>query len=103
MAKWTASQWKESEGTAGKWELKTGSFTPDDKGSQGIYTSEDSKFFGISASFDSFSNEGKDLVVQYQANYQKDVEGTSHLYRLVLKPDNTVVVEIDQEEVYKGS
>merc|ERR1711920_551168 len=133
---------------------------------KGIQTSEDSKFFGISASFDSFSNEGKDLILQYQAKYEKDVEcgggyfkvgpkmsdpttfgdptpynimfgpdkcgytkrthlifnykgknvlkksdlaykqegeGTSHLYRLVVKPDNTVRVEIDEEKIYEGS
>merc|ERR1712060_621011 len=133
---------------------------------QGIQTSEDSKFFGISAGFDSFSNEGKELVVQYQAKYEKDVEcgggylklgpklsdptafgdpteynimfgpdkcgyskrthlifsykgknvlkksdlaykqeeeGTSHVYRLVVKPDNTVRVEIDEEKVYEGT
>merc|ERR1712127_348044 len=132
----------------------------------GIQTGEDSKFFGISAGFDSFSNAGKDLIVQYQAKYEKDVEcgggylkigpkledptgfgdptvynimfgpdkcgynkrthlifnykgknvlkksdlsykqdgeGTSHLYRLVVKPDNTVRVEIDQEKIYEGS
>merc|ERR1712014_567137 len=124
------------------------------------------KFFGIAASFDSFSNEGKDLIIQYQAKYEKDVEcgggylkigpalkdlstfgdptpynimfgpdkcgytkrthlifnykgknvlkksdlsykqegeGTSHLYRMVLKPDNTVRVEIDEEKIYEGS
>merc|ERR1711988_51630 len=127
----------------------------------GIQTSQDSKFFGIAASFDSFSNEGKDLIIQYQAKYEKDVEcgggyvkvgpkledlttfgdptpynimfgpdkcgytkrthlifsykgknvlkksdlsykqeneGTSHLYRMILKPDNTVRVEIDDPE-----
>merc|ERR1719412_56960 len=132
----------------------------------GVQTGEDSKFFGISAQFDSFSNEGKELIVQYQAKYEKDVEcgggylklgpkiddpssfgdptpynimfgpdkcgytkrthlifsykgknvlkksdlsykqegeGTSHLYRLVVKPDNTVRVEIDEEKVYEGS
>merc|ERR1711937_227149 len=116
--------------------------------------------------FESFSNEGKDLVIQYQAKYEKDVEcgggyvkvgpkledpktwgdptvynimfgpdkcgynkrthlifnykgknvlkksalsykqdgdGTSHLYTLVLKPDNTVRVEVDQEKLYEGS
>merc|ERR1712093_569107 len=121
---------------------------------------------GISASFDSFSNEGKELIVQYQAKYEKDVEcgggylkigpkmddgtkfgdptvynimfgpdkcgytkrthlifsykgknvlkksdldykqegeGTSHLYRMILKPDNTVRVEIDEEKIYEGS
>merc|ERR1711988_1660773 len=127
---------------------------------------EDSKFFGISAGFDSFSNEGKDVIIQYQAKYEKDVEcgggylkigpkladpttfgdpteynvmfgpdkcgytkrthlifnydgknvlkksdlaykqeveGTSHLYRMVLRPDNTVRVEIDEEKIYDGS
>merc|ERR1712157_572581 len=126
----------------------------------------DSKFFGISASFDSFSNAGKDLIIQYQAKYEKDVEcgggylkigpkaddlsafgdptvynimfgpdkcgytkrthlifnykgkdvlkksdldykqetdGTSHLYRMILKPDNTVRVEIDEEKIYEGA
>merc|ERR1712118_86217 len=29
--------------------------------------------------------------------------GTSHLYRLILKPDNTVRVEIDEEKIYEGS
>merc|ERR1712190_377460 len=132
----------------------------------GIQTSEDSKFFGIAASFESFSNEKKELIIQYQAKYEKDIEcgggylkigpkvddltkfgdpteynimfgpdkcgytkrthlifnykgknvlkksdlsykqeneGTSHLYRLVVKPDNTVRVEIDEEKIYEGS
>merc|ERR1712157_521817 len=29
--------------------------------------------------------------------------GTSHLYRMVLKPDNTVRGEIDEEKIYEGS
>merc|ERR1712060_534978 len=133
---------------------------------KGIQTGEDSRFFGISAGFDSFGNAGKELIVQYQAQYEKDVEcgggylklgpklddpktfgdptpynimfgpnkcgyskrthlifsykgknvlkksdlaykqegeGTSHVYRLVLKPDNTVRVEIDEEKIYEGS
>merc|ERR1711948_124992 len=124
------------------------------------------KFFGIGASFDSFSNDGKELIIQYQAKYEKDIEcgggylkigpklddltkfgdptpynimfgpdkcgytkrthlifnyegknvlkksdlaykqegeGTSHVYRLVVKPDNTVRVEIDEEKIYEGS
>merc|ERR1711937_435273 len=126
----------------------------------------DSKFYGISANFDTFSNAGKDLIIQYQAKYEKDVEcgggyvkvgpkledpktwgdptvynimfgpdkcgynkrthliftykgknvlkksdlsykqdgeGTSHLYTLIVKPDNTVRVEVDQEKLYEGS
>merc|ERR1712091_758543 len=36
-------------------------------------------------------------------SYKQENEGTSHLYRLVLKPDNTVRVEIDEEKIYEGS
>jgi len=165
-SRWTLSTWKEGEGTQGKWAAATGKWFADEAEDAGIQTAEDSKFFGISASFDSFSNAGKDLIVQYQAKYEKDVEcgggylkigpkmadatkfgdptvynimfgpdkcgytkrthlifsykgtnvlkktdlaykqdgeGTSHLYRMVLKPDNTVRVEIDEEKIYEGA
>merc|ERR1712032_1622646 len=36
-------------------------------------------------------------------SYKQENEGTSHLYRLVVKPDNTVRVEIDEEKIYEGS
>jgi calreticulin len=164
--RWTVSKWKESEGTVGKWVSSSGKWFSDEAEDKGIQTSEDSKFFGIAAKFDSFSNAGKDLIIQYQAKYEKDVEcgggylkigpklddlstfgdptpynimfgpdkcgytkrthlifnykgknvlkksdlsykqeneGTSHLYRMILKPDNTVRVEIDEEKIYEGS
>merc|ERR1712207_103067 len=163
--RWTVSKWKDSEGTAGKWEAATGKWFKDAE-DKGIQTAQDSRFFGIATSFDSFSNEGKDLIIQYQAKYEKDVEcgggyvkigpkmsdpttfgdptpynimfgpdkcgytkrthlifsykgknvlkksdltykqegeGTSHLYRLIVKPDNTVRVDIDEEKIYEGS
>merc|ERR1712194_271879 len=164
--RWALSKWKESEGTAGKWAAATGKWFGDEAEDAGIQTTEDSKFFGISAGFDSFSNAGKDLIIQYQAKYEKDVEcgggyvkigakmadpatfgdptpynimfgpdkcgytkrthlifnydgknvlkksdlaykqegeGTSHVYRMTLKADNTVTVEIDEENIYSGS
>jgi len=164
--RWTVSKWKESEGTQGKWVASAGKWFKDEAEDTGIQTSEDSRFFGISASFDSFSNADKDLIVQYQAKYEKDIEcgggyvklgpkmddptafgdptvynimfgpdkcgytkrthlifnykgknvlkksdldykqeddGTSHLYTMILKPDNTVRVEIDEEKIYEGS
>merc|ERR1739838_258701 len=160
------SEWKKSEGTDGTWKAATGKWFNDDKEDAGIQTAEDSKFFGISAGFDSFHGANKDLIIQYQAKYEKDVEcgggylklgpklsdlstfgdptpynimfgpdkcgytkrthlifnykgknvlkksdlsykqegeGTSHLYTMILKPDNTVRVEIDEEKIYEGS
>merc|ERR1712064_190442 len=35
--------------------------------------------------------------------YKQEGEGTSHVYRLTLKPDNTVRVDIDEEKIYEGS
>jgi len=165
-SRWTLSKWKDSEGTQGSFVATAGKWFNDEKEDTGIQTKEDSKFFGISAGFDSFSNDGKQLIVQYQAKYEKDVEcgggylkigpkmddatkfgdptvynimfgpdkcgytkrthlifnykgkhvlkksdlsykqegeGTSHLYRMLLKPDNTVRVEIDGEQIYEGS
>jgi calreticulin len=165
-SRWTQSKWKESEGTTGKWVAAAGKWFNDEAEDQGIQTGEDSKFFGLAAQFDSFSNAGKELIVQYQAKYEKDIEcgggyvklgpkmsdpatfgdptpynimfgpdkcgytkrthlifnydgknvlkkadlaykqegeGTSHIYRLTVKPDNTVRVEIDEEEIYSGS
>jgi len=165
-SRWKSSEWKKSEGTQGTWEHSAGKWFADAEADKGIQTKEDSKFFGLSAGFDSFSNKGKDLIIQYQAKYEKDVEcgggylkigpklpdpttfgdptpynimfgpdkcgynkrthlifnydgknvlkksdlaykqeddGTSHLYTLIVKPDNTVRVEIDQEKIYEGS
>jgi len=164
--RWTPSEWKTSEGTQGEWKAATGKWFGDEKEDAGIQTTADSKFYGISAGFESFSNEGKDFIVQYQAKYEKDIEcgggyvkigpkmadakafgdpteynimfgpdkcgytkrthlifnykgknvlkksdlaykqddfGISHLYRLTVKPDNTVKVEVDQSEIYSGN
>merc|ERR1712147_337426 len=35
--------------------------------------------------------------------YKQENDGTSHLYRMTLKSDNTVKVEVDQTEIYSGS
>merc|ERR1712106_265963 len=165
-SRWVKSTWKDGESSQGKWELAAGKWSKDEKEDRGIQTAEDSKFFGIAAAFDSFSNADKDLIIQYQAKYEKDIEcgggylkigpkmddltkfgdptvynimfgpdkcgytkrthliftykgknvlkkadldykqegeGTSHLYRMTLKPDNTVRVEIDEEKIYEGS
>merc|ERR1739838_1025684 len=36
-------------------------------------------------------------------DYKQEGEGTSHLYRMTLRKDNTVRVEIDEEKIYDGS
>merc|ERR1712130_75026 len=50
-----------------------------------------------------FNYKGKNVLKKTDLAYKQDDEGTSHLYRMVLKPDNTVLVEIDEEKIYEGS
>merc|ERR1712086_825517 len=46
---------------------------------------------------------GKNVLKKSDLDYKQEGEGTSHVYRLVVKPDNTVRVEIDEEKIYEGS
>merc|ERR1712072_441439 len=50
-----------------------------------------------------FQYKGKNVLKKTDLDYKQEGEGTSHLYRLIVKPDNTVKVEIDEEKIYEGS
>merc|ERR1712083_522080 len=50
-----------------------------------------------------FSYKGKNVLKKSDLSYKQEGEGTSHVYRMTLKPDNTVRVEIDEEKIYEGS
>jgi len=164
--RWVKSTSKESEGSQGKWEVSAGKFYGDAEADKGLRTTEDARFYQISAEFPEFSNKDKTLIVQYsvkheqnidcgggylkilpadgveQSNFhgdtpynimfgpdicgystkkvhliftnkgknhliKKDVKCESdeltHLYTLILRPDNTYEIQIDEKEVAKGS
>merc|ERR1711861_105038 len=50
-----------------------------------------------------FNYKGKNVLKKSDLSYKQEGEGTSHLYRMTLKQDNTVIVEIDEEKIYEGS
>jgi len=164
--RWVHSKSKEAEGTQGKFQLSHGKYYNDAEKDKGIQTSQDARFYQISAELSQpFSNEGKDLIVQYSVKHEQridcggayikllpsglnqenfngdsdynimfgpDICGSStrkthlifnykgknhlikkeikaetdeftHLYTLIVKPDNTYKVLIDQNEVASGS
>lgn len=162
--KWVQSEFSGKE--FGKFDWTAGKFYGDDIKDKGIKTSQDARFYAVSAKFEEnkFSNEGKDLVIQYTVKHeqnidcgggylklfdcavdQKQLHGESpylimfgpdicgsatkkvhvifnykgknllttkdirckddvhtHVYRLVVKPDNSYKVLIDGEIVEKG-
>jgi calreticulin len=162
---WVQSDFKASEGTRGDFVLSAGKFYGDAEADKGAQTSQDARFYAYSSKFPKFSNEGKDLVLQYTVKHeqkidcgggyvkilpstidQKNFNGDSeynimfgpdicghstkkvhlifnyggknhllkknvpcetdeftHLYTLILHPDNTYEIQIDQKEVAKGS
>merc|ERR1739848_622331 len=50
-----------------------------------------------------FNYKGKNVLKKSDLAYKQENEGTSHVYRLVVKPDATVRVEVDEEKLYEGS
>jgi calreticulin len=161
--RWVESTQKGAE--QGVFKLSHGKFYGDAEKDVGIQTSQDARFYGISAKFDKFSNEGKSLVLQFTVKHeqkidcgggyiklypddldQKTLHGDSpylimfgpdicgystkkvhvifnykgqnlltkkeikckddeltHLYTLVINPDGTYVVKIDNEKVESGT
>jgi calreticulin len=162
--RWVQSTHDSSKYGAFKW--TAGKFYDNEETDKGIQTSEDARFYGISAKFDKpVDNENKDLVIQFQVKHeqkidcgggylkvypadvnQQDLHGDtpyyimfgpdicgystkkvhvifnykeknlltkksitckddelSHVYTLVVKPDNTYEVYIDLEKKESGT
>jgi len=73
-SRWTKSTSKEKEGAQGKWTWTAGEWYSDEGEDKGIQTSEDNRFYGISAAYPKFSNKGKDLVVQYEIKFTQKID-----------------------------
>ena len=163
LDRWVESTFKGAE--QGKFELTHGKFYGDAEKDMGLQTSQDARFYGISAKFDTFSNEGKTLVLQFTVKHEQKIDcgggyiklypagmdqdqlsgdsdylvmfgpdicgystkkvhvifnykGTNlltkkeikckddeltHLYTLIVRPDNTYEVKIDNEKVESGT
>jgi len=61
--RWVVSNWKKSSGEAGKWELVGG-----------LKTTEDARFYSVSAEFKEFSNKGTTLVIQFSVRHTQNID-----------------------------
>jgi calreticulin len=59
--RWVASK---AKGDLGKFTWSAGKYFNDAEADKGIKTSQDARFYGLTAKFDKFSNQGKTLVIQ---------------------------------------
>jgi calreticulin len=73
--RWVVSDWKQDDGTAGKFVRTAGDFYGDAEQDKGIQTSQDARFYAISAALDNaFDNKDSDLVVQFQVRHPQKLD-----------------------------
>jgi len=70
--RWISSTHKGEE--MGVFTLSSGKFYGDIEKDKGLQTSQDARFYGISTKFESFSNEGKSLVIQFQVKHEQNID-----------------------------
>lgn len=72
-SRWVNSDHKGAEQGEFKW--TAGKFYGDADKDKGIQTSQDARFYGVSAKFDKpFSNEGKTLVIQFTVKHEQNID-----------------------------
>eukprot|EP00123_Amoebidium_parasiticum_P006624 comp17537_c0_seq1/m.17096 comp17537_c0_seq1/g.17096 ORF comp17537_c0_seq1/g.17096 comp17537_c0_seq1/m.17096 type:complete len:376 (-) comp17537_c0_seq1:417-1544(-) len=90
-SRWVSSTFKGAE--QGEWKLSAGKFYADAEKDKGLQTSQDAKFYGISAKFDPFSNEGKDLVIQFSVKHEQGIDCGGGYVKVFTK-------DLDQEKMH---
>jgi calreticulin len=74
-SRWVVSDWKKSSGTAGTWKHTAGDWYGDAEKDKGIQTSQDARFYAISSKLKKpFSNQGKDLVLQFTVKHTQKID-----------------------------
>merc|ERR1712178_490051 len=70
------SRWIQSKAKSdlGVMKVSAGKYYGDEEAGKGLQTSQDAKFYGISAKTKEFSNEGKTLVVQFSVKHEQDID-----------------------------
>lgn len=58
----------------GTFDVSAGEWFVDEEANAGLRTSQDAKFYGISASYDEFSSVGKTLVVQFSVKHPQNID-----------------------------
>jgi len=81
--RWVVSDWKQSNGEAGKWVLSAGKYHTNEAKERGLQTSQDARFYAISAAHEEFSNKGKTLYIQYSLKHEQNIDCGGGYIKLV--------------------
>ncbi|XP_039120820.1 LOW QUALITY PROTEIN: calreticulin-like [Dioscorea cayenensis subsp. rotundata] len=70
--RWVVSDWRKQDYMAGEWNHTSGKWSGDYE-DKGIQTTEDYRFYAISAEFPEFSNKDKTLVFQFSIKHEQKI------------------------------
>lgn len=74
-SRWVVSDHKKDEGTAGAWDVTPGEVYGDAELDKGLHTTEDARFYAISAKTPTeFSTVGKTIVIQFSVKHQQGID-----------------------------
>jgi len=74
-SRWVVSNWKKDSGEAGAWKVTAGKYHGDgDSKVVGLQTTQDARFYDISAKFKSFSNKDSKFVVSYSVKHEQSID-----------------------------
>jgi len=74
-SRWVVSNFKQSEGQAGKFDVTAGKYYGDAEADKGLHTTQDARFYAISTKLtEEVSNKDKTLVVQYRVKHEQNID-----------------------------
>jgi len=73
-SRWVVSDWKKDNGEAGTWGLSAGKHYTDETKERGLKTTQDARFYDISAAHEEFSNKGKSLIIQLSVKHEQNID-----------------------------
>lgn len=93
------------EGWEDRWVQSTtkeglGKFVADEAG--GIKTSEDAKFYGMSTKFDTFSSEGKKLIVQFRVKHGQNIDCGGGYVKVFPSSDDLAAMDMESYNLMFG-
>jgi len=82
-SRWVVSNWKKDSGENGAWSLTAGKYHTDEKNERGLKTTQDARFYDISAAHEEFSNKGKTLIIQLSVKHEQNIDCGGGYVKLV--------------------
>jgi len=82
-SRWVVSDWKKDSGESGTWSLSAGKYFTNEEKERGLKTTQDARFYDISAAHTEFSNKGKELVIQFSVKHEQNIDCGGGYIKLV--------------------